>query len=120
MASAFSHIAIPIALNIALGHQSISPKLLILGMFLAIAPDLDAIAFLFEIPYSSQWGHRGFTHSVFFALGISLILLPTAKYFKAKHITFFFITFISLTSHPLLDALTNGGLGVAFWWPFCF
>ncbi|MDF3022815.1 MAG: hypothetical protein K0R10_176 [Alphaproteobacteria bacterium] len=26
--------------------------------------------------------------------------------------------FISTVSHPLLDALTDGGEGVAIWWPF--
>ena len=33
----------------------------------AMLPDLDVIAFFFGIPYGDMFGHRGFTHSFFFA-----------------------------------------------------
>ncbi len=29
----------------------------------------------------------------------------------------FWMCFFSIVSHPVLDAFTNGGLGVAFFWP---
>lgn len=117
MASAFSHIAIPIALNMALGRKLISWRLLFLGMFLSVAPDLDSIAFKLGIPYESQWGHRGFTHSILFAFLVAAALIRFAKFFKCSRRAVFFISFVSMLSHGILDACTNGGLGVAFFWP---
>ena len=33
----------------------------------AMLPDADVIAFTFGVPYGDMFGHRGFTHSLFFA-----------------------------------------------------
>ncbi len=118
MASAFSHIIIPIALKIAGRKNSIPWRLLFLGMFLSVAPDFDSIAFKFGIPYESQWGHRGFTHSIVFAIVVALVCSRFSKSFLAKPKTVFLFSFLSMLSHSLLDALTNGGLGVALFWPF--
>lgn len=118
MASAFSHIAIPIALKIASRKASIPWKLLFLGMFLSVAPDFDSIAFKFGIPYESQWGHRGFTHSIVFALVVAIFCSRFNNAISAKPKTVFLYSFFSMVSHTFLDALTNGGLGVAVFWPF--
>jgi len=118
MASAFSHIAIPIALKIASRKNSIPWKLLFLGMFLSVAPDFDSLAFKFGIPYESQWGHRGFTHSIVFALVVALLCSRFSKAFLVRSKTVFLFSFLSMLSHTFLDAMTNGGLGVAAFWPF--
>ena len=60
MASAFSHIAVPIAIRITGREKTIPWRLLFLAMILSALPDLDSIAFRFGIPYESQWGHRRF------------------------------------------------------------
>lgn len=86
----------------------------------AILPDFDAVTFRLGIPYASMWGHRGFTHSLVFAALTGLLLaylawprtaarprLPLALWFAAATAT-----------HPLLDMLTDGGLGVALLAPF--
>lgn len=91
---------------------------MILCCLLTVFPDADVIAFRFGIPYESQWGHRGFTHSITFALLLSLCFLPFSKYFETNKRTLFLMTFFSTLSHALMDALTNGGLGVAIFWPF--
>ncbi len=118
MASAFSHIIIPIALKLAGRKNSIPWRLLFLGMFLSVAPDFDSIGFTFGIPYASQWGHRGFTHSLVFALVIALLCMRCSKLFLSSSKTVFLFSFLSMVSHSMLDALTNGGLGVAVFWPF--
>lgn len=118
MASAFSHIAIPLAINLAAGRKYISGRLLSLGLFLSVVPDLDSIAFRFGIPYESQWGHRGFTHSLVFAGLTAILLLPLGNFFRSRRRILFLMSFLSLASHGVLDAFTNGGLGVAFLWPF--
>jgi len=77
------------------------------------------MGFSFGIPYADMLGHRGLTHSIFFAV----LLGALVAYLLADHvggvslITFTFL-FLSTLSHGMLDALTNGGLGVAFFSPF--
>jgi inner membrane protein len=118
MASAFSHVAIPIAIRLGMGKKTIPTSLVIFCSLISAAPDLDVIAFRFGIPYDSPWGHRGFTHSIFFAFFFSFFPILFHRFFKASRISIYFMTFVSMLSHGLLDALTNGGLGVAFLWPF--
>ena len=78
----------------------------------SFVPDLDVIAFRFGIPYSSQWGHRGFTHSIAFALAMGLAGWLLTRSRKSA-----LALLIVVVSHPLLDMLTDGGLGVALFWP---
>lgn len=118
MASAFSHIAIPIALTMAFGFKNIPKRLFVLGICLSLVPDLDVIGFQYGIKYESQWGHRGFSHSLFFAFLISLSTTFFSNFLKAKHLYVFLFAFVSMLSHGILDACTSGGLGVEFWWPF--
>lgn len=96
----------------------IPKRLLILGIAATILPDLDVLAFRLGIASSSDFGHRGFTHSLFFALFVGLVAMPFAKALQSiRKIVFVFIM-LCTASHGLLDMLTNGGLGVAFFWPF--
>ena len=86
---------------------------------LPVLPDLDVFGGAFGIAFYSTWGHRGVSHSFVAAavIGVVVALLlhrrlggrlpPLAVYFAA-------IT----ASHGILDALTNGGPGVAFFAPF--
>ncbi|WP_394754281.1 metal-dependent hydrolase [Crenothrix sp.] len=80
----------------------------------AVLPDADVIAFEFEIPYQSQWGHRGFTHSLVFAAVVALFCSVFHTQLRSNSFTVFWFCFVSCASHGLLDALTNGGFGVAF------
>lgn len=87
----------------------------------AMLPDVDAIGFAFGVPYDSLLGHRGLTHSIAFAVLAGLVVgmfafgkRPT-RLGRLQLILYF--TLVTL-SHPLLDALTNGGLGVALLAPF--
>lgn len=86
----------------------------IAGALLSMLPDIDVLAFRLGIPYTSQWGHRGFTHSLAFALFTSSL---TSLLFRRRSAVFAFL-FVCAASHPLLDAMTNGGHGVALLWPF--
>lgn len=83
----------------------------------AIIPDADVIGFRFGIAYEHPLGHRGFTHSILFALLYSSCF----TYFfrrSASKIKLFILFFASIMSHGLLDMLTNGGLGVGLFIPF--
>lgn len=82
-------------------------------------PDADVISFAFGVSYGSMFGHRGITHSIAFALFIGLVVGPLG--FKGERTCrraqlILYFTLVTLT-HPLLDMLTNGGLGVALFAP---
>ena len=119
MPTMFTRPAIPFAIGTGLGKQSVSARLLVLGILLSILPDFDVIAFKFGIPYSSQWGHRGFTHSLFFAIvmGLTFAYLFSSK-LESNRVRVFVFLFIAMASHGLLGMFTDGGLGIALLWPF--
>jgi inner membrane protein len=85
---------------------------------LAMLPDADVIAFALRIPYSAPWGHRGATHSIVFALLISLAVVAIARRAGAPPLRAFIYVTLVAVSHGLLDTLTDGGLGCALLWPF--
>ena len=116
MASFFSHPAFPVALKIG-SSRPVSKKLFILCLLLTCLPDADVLAFRFGIAYSSQWGHRGFTHSILFAVICGVLCTFFSRKIEASRKQVFWWTFLSTLSHSLMDALTNGGLGVALFWP---
>lgn len=82
----------------------------------AMVPDLDAIGHLAGVPYMSFWGHRGVTHSIVFAAlwGAGLSLM----FFRESPLRAWLLITLATVSHPLLDMLTNGGLGCALFAPF--
>ncbi len=118
MPTIISHIAVPLAIGLGLGKRKISEHLLCAGVVASVIPDADVIGFKFGIEYASQFGHRGFTHSIFFALVLGLVALIAHKKLDCSPIAAFLFVSISAVSHPLLDALTDGGLGVALFWPY--
>ncbi len=91
--------------------------------FCAVAPDLDVLAFRFGVPYEAVLGHRGFSHSLAFAAGLGLLAtlaLRTGLRGAARppFARTFALLALATASHGLLDAMTDGGLGVAFFSPF--
>lgn len=102
----------------AVGQKHVPRPLLEMGVVASVLPDLDVIGFALGIPYESQWGHRGFSHSIAFALVFAALCAWRCELFKAKRWTVFAFIFVSTLSHGLLDALTDGGHGIAFFWPF--
>ena len=96
-------------------------RLLSVAAVCAMLPDADVLAFRFRIPYSHMFGHRGFSHSFFFAALVALVAtyllrrsdsaIPMAKTWA--------ILFVAMASHGILDSMTSGGgLGIAFFAPF--
>lgn len=91
-------------------------RVAIAGAILTIVPDFDVVAFGLGIPYGHLFGHRGFTHSIVFALIVSALVTWMLRVVDRRS-TFAFL-FLCTMSHGLLDALTDGGLGVTFFAPF--
>ena len=121
MASVFGHAAL------ALGIRSWFPRsqglgIILLGVILSFLPDADIIAFDFGIPYGHVLGHRGLSHSIFFALVFTYLFTWILRRFEVIKPQYFTITFIyffiCMGTHGILDAMTTGGKGVAFFAPF--
>lgn len=121
MASVFGHAMVAVTVGHTICPDESSKRFWLLAVTCSIIPDADVLAFSFGIPYHHPIGHRGFTHSLCFAL-IWAILLTAIAYPKAlKSIRGWKIALsfaIITASHGLLDAMTNGGLGIALLAPF--
>ncbi|KAF4533782.1 hypothetical protein B566_EDAN005832 [Ephemera danica] len=113
-----SHVAAPLAIGLGLGSKAISLRLLVAGIAASMLPDLDVLAFRYGIAYSDQFGHRGLSHSLLFAAIVAAIACMFSARLRASRVVAFAFTFFACASHGLLDMLTNGGLGVALFWPF--
>ena len=86
---------------------------------LAMVPDLDVIGFRFGVAYADEWGHRGASHSIVFALVLAAaVSVPTARGLSTKLLPTWLLVTLALLSHGFIDALTDGGLGPALLWPF--
>ena len=83
-------------------------------------PDIDVVGFSFGIEYGDMFGHRGFTHSLFFAAMVgSVAAWHLSHRSHLSHRLVLFAWFAAITaSHGVLDAMTNGGRGIAFFAPF--
>jgi inner membrane protein len=94
-------------------------RLLLASILLPILPDADALLTPW-IPYAHPFGHRGFTHSLLFATLVGAGAAALAARGKWGHsfpkLAIFFAAITA--SHGLFDAMTSGGLGVAFFAPF--
>ncbi len=115
MPTILTHPAVPLALGIGLGNRIIPGKLLLAGILLSILPDLDVIFLQMGVSWHSVYGHRGFTHSIAFS-GVCALLLAIC--FRERSAAAAIFGFVVVLSHPLLDAITWGGQGVALYWPF--
>jgi len=118
MPTIVSHAAVPLAVGLGLGRGKVSGRLLAAGVVASILPDLDVLAFRFGIAYSDQLGHRGFSHSLTLAFLLAVVAALFAKRLDASRRAAFGFVLIAAASHGLLDMLTNGGLGIAYFWPF--
>lgn len=92
----------------------------LLTMICAILPDADVVAFDLGLEYGHVLGHRGITHSLFFAAIVGVLLalaLGRGAHRKARFALFVYFALVT-ASHGILDAFTDEGLGTAFFAPF--
>jgi len=120
MASVFGHGIAAYGIGKLFPKPVMTRKVFTLGIVSSMLPDLDVIAFHFGVGWDNMWSHRGFTHSIFAALIWCIILLLVFHWNDKRKATFQIGSyyFLATMSHGILDALTNGGNGIAFFAPF--
>jgi inner membrane protein len=120
MASAISHAVAAFGIGSAFNSTKQHRLVWVAGIACSVIPDLDVIGFRFGVHYADFWGHRGFTHSLVFAAllaGVAAVAIHRV-YAETRQLRLFLYFFVATASHGFLDALTDGGLGVAFFSPF--
>ena len=118
MPTIISHALIPLIGAAALPSLRLPKRLVAAGMAAAILPDADVITGrLFEIPHTHDFGHRGATHTLLFALLLAAAAMVWSKSLRTRPGVAFLFMAVSTLSHPLADMLTRGGKGIMILWP---
>jgi inner membrane protein len=114
-----------IAVGMAAGRIAGGPRparAMVFFAALSLLPDVDVVGMAFGVPYKAPWGHRGATHSIAMALLLAAVVgLGAAAWGRPngrRAVGTGFLAALVLASHGLLDAMTDGGKGVALLWPF--
>ena len=118
MASAFTHPLVAGGLYVLMPGRALPGRVLAAGLLLSVAPDMDVVGFALGVPYEHMLGHRGITHSLPFAALLAVLLAPLCATDASLRRRSAVFLFLATGSHGLLDALTNGGLGIALLAPF--
>jgi inner membrane protein len=122
MPSIFSHAVAAVAIGKTYASETTTPRFWLLTALCAMLPDIDVLGFAFGVRYGDVLGHRGLTHSVAFALCVGFAVVKLwfreAEASTRRWLGLAAYFFVVTASHGVLDALTDGGLGVAFFAPF--
>ncbi|MBI4880447.1 MAG: metal-dependent hydrolase [Planctomycetes bacterium] len=122
MPTVFTHAILAGAVAVALAERSVRPRLVAAAALVSALPDADVIGFRFGVNYGDFLGHRGFCHSPFFGLVLAFVCMPWLVrghgLFSRKWWGGWALLAVLSLSHGFLDALTDGGLGIALLAPF--
>lgn len=117
MPTILSHAIAAAAAGHACSERRLPTRFWVWTAVCSMLPDADVIGFAYGIRYADMLGHRGLSHSFFFAALVGVIV--AALYGDRRQRLRLTAYFAAITaSHALLDALTDGGLGVALFAPF--
>jgi len=121
MPTVLSHAIVAVAIGKACQRDRVSARYWAAGIGCAVVPDLDAIGLRLGIPYGAALGHRGLSHSLMFALVLGTLatsaLFPSGSPGMGRRRIRLYLC-VAAASHGVLDAFTNGGLGIALLAPF--
>jgi len=123
MASLMTHAFTAVALGQTLTPAKLPPRFWALAVISSLLPDADVVGFGLGVEYGDLLGHRGLSHSLTFALVWSLGALSLVDFQNIARGSRTWWMLVALlfavtASHGVLDAMTDGGLGVAFFAPF--
>lgn len=115
-----TQIVLGASVGAAIGGKKYGKKSALIGAFCGTLPDLDVLFQFNDSPIEVMTEHRGWSHSLLFALLATPVLAwitSKIKFFNAafKDKTLHLLIFLSLFTHPLLDAMTIYGTQIL--WP---
>ena len=117
MPTIFTHALLPLIAAAGL-PMKVPGRLVLAGMAVAMLPDADVIGgIVFGVPHTHDFGHRGASHTLFFAALVGLTGLLFAHRMHAPSSRVFAFLTMSTLSHPLTDMMTDGGKGIMMLWP---
>ena len=100
------------------GGKKLGNKAPLWGAIAGTIPDLDVFLRFFYHPIDAALVHRGFSHSILFAVLCSPIFaFLVHRIYKQKYAykTWLWLFFFGIITHPMLDMFTN--YGTQFLWP---
>jgi len=107
------------AVGEAVAGKKLGNKAAMWGAIAGTIPDLDVIIRHFSHPIQGALMHRGFSHSIVFALIAAPILAWLVDKLYKNHYDIDLwrkLFFLSIVTHPMLDVFTS--YGTQFFWPF--
>ena len=107
------------AVGEAVAGKKMGNKAALWGAIAGTIPDLDVIIRNFVHPIDAALWHRGFSHSIIFAILFSPILAWLINRVYKNRYDFklwWKLFFLGIVTHPMLDVFTN--YGTEFFWPF--
>ncbi len=100
--------------------KKIGNKAVLYGAIAGTIPDLDVLTRYFVDTVTATEWHRGFSHSIFFAVLFSPIfgwlIYKIERKSRATFMDWTWLMFWGLLTHPILDAFTTWG--TQLFWPF--
>ncbi len=121
MPTVFSHAIAATAIGAVMVSGPSRARIWALGALCSMVPDLDVIPFRLGVPYHHMLGHRGLSHSLLFAAVLASVATALVRRkwpASASGPGLWAFFFVTTASHGVLDAMTTGGFGVAFFAPF--
>lgn len=115
-----TQIVLGASVGAVVGGKQYGKKAALLGAIMGTMPDLDVIFSDPENPIYSMTAHRGFSHSILFAVlatPLFAFLISKIKYFKTsfRDVRLHILVFLAFLTHMLLDAMTI--YGTQLFWP---
>ncbi len=114
-----TQIVLGAAVGEAVAGRKMGAKAAFWGAIAGTIPDLDVFLRAFYHPIDAALIHRGFSHSLVFAILMGPILgWLIHRIYKKRYDqkTWMWLFFLGIVTHPLLDIFTN--YGTEFLWPF--
>lgn len=108
-----------LALAAAIGPQRIGWRLALAGAVCGVLPDADVLVPLLGLDsLDGTYGHRGFTHSLGFALLMGALgaCLAGRRALRPRGLVAVYLA-LCTASHPVLDGLVDSGFCNAWLWP---
>jgi len=111
-----THIVLGSCMGEATAGKILGKRAMLLGVAAQSIPDIDFIAYLWLTKTENLLGHRGFTHSIFFAVIITIAMaIFFTWYFRRRKVlrkTLILLFGINIFTHLFFDCFNAYGVGL--------